>query len=336
MKLLLDAIYINESGGLTLLCYLIDQLIAHDVDTHYLLDARIEKLELVDEYNVTYLPGSEKARRQFYASTTVSFDHVLCFGNIPPTRRLKAKVYTFFQNVTLLSIPEDIPWKNRPKWLLKRLYIRLLKDNTDYWIVQTSNTSKMLRQSMQISQQMVLICPFFNDSVYHKSFDSNADRSDYSYIALYRPEKNHKMLIEAWQIILQYGFSPTLHLTIDNIPTSLKTQIDAAQAAGCSILNHGFCSAEDVRKLYLKTKAVVYTSNNESFGLGMIEAMNMGCDVIGPLMPYVSSICRPSESFRYDPLSLAKAIIRYETGRSPKTICYINNEIDRFISTISS
>ena len=41
--LLIDAVYINNSGGLELLFTLISKLESLDIDVHYLLDSRCEK-----------------------------------------------------------------------------------------------------------------------------------------------------------------------------------------------------------------------------------------------------------------------------------------------------
>ena len=45
--LLIDAVYINNSGGLELLFTLISKLESLDIDVHYLLDSRCEKTCIV-------------------------------------------------------------------------------------------------------------------------------------------------------------------------------------------------------------------------------------------------------------------------------------------------
>lgn len=45
--LLIDAVYINNSGGLELLFTLISRLESLDIDVHYLLDSRCKKYCMV-------------------------------------------------------------------------------------------------------------------------------------------------------------------------------------------------------------------------------------------------------------------------------------------------
>lgn len=331
MKLLLDATYINNSGGFVLLQYLIEELRSRNVDCYFLLDERIKDKDIVPGEYVTYIVGSEKNRNSFYKTEGDKFSHVLCFGNIPPTIRLKAKVFTFFQNVTLAELSRLVPLKERPKWLLKRYYIKRLKRNTDFWIVQTSNTKEILSRKMGVDSNDIITCPFYNDKIFPTIVQKKEVANDYAYIAIALPTKNHQLLLEAWIKLAETDIYPTLHLTIENYPKEVEKLLTIAKNKGCNIINHGKCSLEEVKAIYEQCKSVVYTSMNESFGLGMIEAMNMGCDVIAPNMNYVNSICKPSESFEYNADSIAEAVIRYERGNSPSTLCQVNNEIDRFI-----
>lgn len=335
MKILLDAVYVNNSGGLVLLFYLISELEKRNADVFYLLDERIRHKNVVPEEKVQYICGSEKMRDVFYKKKGSFFDRVLCFGNIPPTRRLMAEVFTFFQNVILLDLPKQVGLVKRPKWLLKRIYIRFLKNNTDRWLVQTSNTKSLISKSLRVELTRIEICPFFDESKFPPIEKNQNEGKDYSYIAKCIPEKNHELLLQAWIELAKMGLHPKLHITISDYPQNIQSLMDLAKSSGCEIENHGFCNLDQVKEIYKKSKAVVYTSMNESFGLGMIEAMNMGCDVIGPNFPYVTSICQPSELFNYNAESLAKAIVRYEKGESPRTVGFIKNEIDRFIDIIN-
>lgn len=228
-----------------------------------------------------------------------------------------------------------VPMLQRPKWVLKRYYIRSLKSNTDRWIVQTSNTKNLIADSFAIDPAKIEICPFFDESKFPPGENIRNEGCDYSYIAKCIPEKNHVLLLQAWIELAKMGITPTLHLTISDYPQNIESLLEQASSLGCNIVNHGYCDLDQVKEIYKKSKAVVYTSMNESFGLGMIEAMNMGCDVIGPNLPYVTSICQPSELFDYNAKSLAEAIANYEKGASPKTVGFVKNEIDRFIGILT-
>ena len=101
---------------------------------------------------------------------------------------------------------------------------------------------------------------------------------------------------------------------------------------GVQIINHGYIPFGQLAQLYIQSKATIYPSYNESFGLGLVEAMEAGCDVIAADRPFVHSICRPSEVFDpSSPQSIADAVLRYEDNRSPKTEKTVENRIDEMI-----
>ena len=86
--------------------------------------------------------------------------------------------------------------------------------------------------------------------------------------------------------------------------------------------------------LYRKSVATIYPSHNESLGLGIVEALTAGCDVIGADLPYIYSICKPSETFDpYNPESIADAVVAYERNRN-KSILIARNKIDGFINLL--
>lgn len=334
MKILIDAVYINNSGGLVLLKYLIQEIQKLNLDIFFILDERIKKYCLVDDNCVKYIKPSELARKSFYSLNSHYFDRVLCFANVPPPISISAKVYTYFHNVTLLSLHKYVPVFKRITWLLKRAYIYVKSKNTDFWIVQTSNTYNLLVSKLGVKSSLIYIIPFYNIDFFSPPVSSSGYKSDYSYIANYLLEKNHELLIKAWIKLAELKFYPTLHITIDNFPAKLRNLLLSAQRVGCNIINHGYCSPDEVKRIYMQSKTVVYTSLNESFGLGLVEAMSMGCDVIGPNLPYITSICKPSRTFVYNADSLAQAIISYELNKADKTECLVRDEILSMINLL--
>ena len=159
--------------------------------------------------------------------------------------------------------------------------------------------------------------------------------NDYVYISINAPGKGHKELIEAWEILHGKGIDNALHLTIPDMGSSLEKRIIDAQERGVNIVNHGFIPFEKVFELYGQSKAIIYPSHNESLGLGIVEAITAGCDVIGANLPYIHSICKPSEVFNpYSPESIADAVMRYESGLDPKSELLIYNHIDEIIEIL--
>ena len=48
-----------------------------------------------------------------------------------------------------------------------------------------------------------------------------------------------------------------------------------------------------LQKEYLSSEFLMFPSLTESFGLGLIEAIECGCKVIGADLPYTYEVCEP-------------------------------------------
>ena len=113
-RILIDSIYINNSGGKVLLDYLINSIIEKGYCNkfYFLLDPRgsYEYLEKIDyERGV----NSEKFRKNFYKTHKNVFKKVFCFGNVPPPIKLDIPVYTYFHNALLATSIKGYPLKTK-------------------------------------------------------------------------------------------------------------------------------------------------------------------------------------------------------------------------------
>jgi len=94
--LLIDSLYINNSGGLGLLNYLIDEIEKADIAAVYLIDIRnpSEYKGIISNRKILLQPSMSN-RRKFYKTLDSKFTKVLCFGNIPPPINLDSKIWSF-------------------------------------------------------------------------------------------------------------------------------------------------------------------------------------------------------------------------------------------------
>lgn len=328
--ILIDAIYVNYGGALGLLKYLVETLVARNEDFHLLADARCKGI-FDHLLHVKYQDASEKGRKSFYKTHEGEFNAVFCFGNVPPSYRLKAQVYTYFHNVNMLTLQDCRDWKQRMKFWMKRTYIKSLRKNTDEWFVQTSNTAKELIRHLSVAKEQVRLYPFYKLPVYPKS---DKPRTDYIFVGEYSGSKGHKELLETWKLLHKQGVDLILHLTV-SMGDEFLLQLNAAIENGVKIINHGFIPVEELAGLYMQCKATVYPSYNESFGLGLVEAMKSGCDVIASDRPYVHAICEPSKVFEpSSPSSIADAIIEYENGDKKETKLLVKDMVNEMVDRI--
>lgn len=333
MKLLIDALYINESGGLRLLEYLIASLQNRGITFHLVADIRCKgRFDALPSFE--YMGASMGNKASLFSRDLSSYTSVLCFGNIPPTKRLTIPVYTYFHNINLLTLAEAHSLPVKVKSWLKREVFKHYKHNTDYWLVQTSNTANELVNHLGEKPERVKLMPFYELPEGVNKITTQPHGDDYVFVALHVPGKSHEELLDAWRILHLKGVDKTLHLTVQK-ESPFCEKIKEAQKEGVKVVNHGVIPFMEVFDLYKQSKAIIYPSHNESLGLGIVEAVTAGCDVLGSDLPFLHSICKPSGVFDpFTPESIADAVMKYEMGRASKSELLIRNQINELIELI--
>lgn len=329
--ILIDSLYINNSGGLILLKYLTEEARKTSNSFIYLFDKRCEgEFHFIDPSEKYILEACERERKKFYRLHSNEYCCVLCFANVPPPICLNIPVYTYFHNLSVLKTPSNFSFIQKIFFKLKKYYIYLKKDNTDFWAIQTTFSQELLSRELKIKKDKILVLPFFK---IHNCQES-VSRTDYIYVSVYTPGKNHFILLEAWEKLYEKGIKKTLHLTLPLMPTELKNEFERLIHKGVPLVNHGYISPTELLKIYQKSKATIYPSAIESFGLGIIEAIHYGCDVIGACYPYLLSVCQPSETFDLKADSIVEAVCRYEDGKASPTVCTIKNKIEELLNIL--
>ncbi len=239
--ILIDALFINKGGGAVLLEYLIEKILAHKRkdDFFFVLDPRFERPAILDK-NYAIVNNQLKNRIQFYKQNKDKFSKVFCFANIPPPIKLDVPVYTYFQNQKLLEAPGRKFSKEYFRTYLKYLVIRLFNKNTDYYIVQTPHMMRELRVIGLKKMSLCLMISFYDDRKYHEAKIPFVDRvqDEFVFISNPSPQKNYPVLLDAWECLLQQGYTPKLHVTVDNTAPHLLVRIADLNAQGARIENH--------------------------------------------------------------------------------------------------
>lgn len=336
--LLIDALYINSGGGLAILNRLVDSLKVAKIDYVLIRDRRCPVLASEDSAReVVVMNPSIKERHIYYKKHKKDFQSILCFGNIPPTIKMQSKVHTYFHNLSVLKTPDTYSKKRKALFTLKRILITLLSKNTDTWVVQTTNTEKMVKQYIGNKNKPFYIYPIYTLPNLNIPLSDN-DRKQYLFVGDYTFSKGHDILLKAWEKLHLMGKAPILNLTVNRRPATeaFCRKLDVAISNGVPIQNHGIVPFDKVSDLYAMSKVVVYPSQLESLGLGIVEGISAGCDVITSNLPYAHAICKPSETF--DPIdadSIVEAILRYEEGNSPKSILTIHDCVNELIDLLN-
>lgn len=336
--LLLDSIYINNSGGLVLLKYLVETLEAQNIDVFYLFDERTKStFQYIDSDRKAFLPNSFLKRLNFYHENKNKFNSVLCFGNLPPPIKLDAKVAVYFHQLLFLEIPNNFSKKNKAIYLAKQFILKSISKNADYWVVQSSLIqNKLAKMYVKDRIERVRIIPFYPPLDF-KNENNKKVKSQFLYVSNVVPHKNHQRLIYAFCEAFDKTKKGKLILTIPQLAKNIIALIEEKRRQGYPIENIGFVNREKLANCYKQSEYVIFPSLTESFGLGLAEAIDGGCKVIGADLPYTYQVCEPSLTF--DPNSradIANAIIRAVTEELPPTKKIIENDINKLISLIVS
>lgn len=335
--LLVDAVYINNGGGKVLLDYLILQIELKKIPTFYLLDSRVKD----NHPNITnnkfeYLHSDLLKRTKFYFKNRNKFSTVLCFGNIPPYIKLSANVYTYFHQKLFLEIPSTVNILNRIKLDLKTFILKYLIKNSNFWVVQNRIISDKLSVKYGIDTRDILILPFYPpleaDGKVHKR-----TKNSFIYVSASAPHKNHENLIQAfcnyWDKFKKGKLTVTVGLEFSELTKLINLKI----TQGYPIYNLGFINRKDLYKAYQTHEYLIFPSLAESFGLGLVEAIEMGCKVISSNLPYTYEICEPSLTFEpLDVSSIENALFEAGSSSVKPTVQKISNQIDNFLELLEN
>lgn len=338
--LLIDALYINNGGGKNLLDLLISEVSRSGLAIMYLLDQRV-----ADDYrsqnlpNVTFMEASLVRRHLYYLEKKNNITSVLAFGNIPPTVKLKCKVFTYFHNVLFLESGRQFFSANSLQIKLKSMFIRFFSRNTTKWIVQTKFVKDKLSGGWRVSPNDILILPIYNDKVDldpRKSLIENNNQIKFIYVSNGHFYKNHKLLIEAFSVYNELYTGSSLVLTIGEEFPALKNIIKEANDIGINIIDKGIISLEELNAEYEKADVCIYPSLFESFGLGLIEAALKGMPICASDLPFVYEVVKPNSIF--DPNSkesIFKSLLAANTFGNVHAELICKNKIEELLDIIN-
>lgn len=338
--LLIDALYINNGGGKILLDLLINVVSQRGLAVMYLLDQRI-----ADDYrsknlpNVTFMEASSVRRHFFYVKQKKHFTSVFAFGNIPPTVKLKCKVFTYFHNVLFLESgpsPQNI---NALPIRLKSLFIRLFKGNTTKWIVQTDFVKDKMASNWGISRNDILIYPIYdNQAATQPRRKELKDEQGIRFIYVSNGHfyKNHILLIEAFSAYNKRYPASCLTVTIGEEYPLLKNLIKEAVEQGVNIIDKGTISIKELNIEYANADVCLFPSLFESFGLGLIEAALNRLPICASDLPFVYEVVKPNSIF--DPNSkesIVNSLLLANSFGSASAELICENQLEELIDMIS-
>lgn len=324
-KFFLHAPNVHQGGGKSLLLGCL-RAVPEDQSAIVQVDSRLPEADCGrDNIAVRFIPPTLKKRfraEQWLRGQAVSGATILCFGNLPPLFPSPAKVMVFIQNRYLIDDVSlaDFPAKIRWRLGVERLWLRRCAGHVDEFIVQTPSMRQVLVDSGLLAGQVVHVWPFIATPgmcprvLPPASGPQTAKKYDFIYPASGEPHKNHRCLLTAWSLLAEEGLFPSLALTLDErlFPELAAWIAQQKQNSNLRLENLGILGHNDLLSCYRQSKALVYPSLFESFGLPLIEARQAGLPVVAAELDYVRDILDPEESFAPESArSIARAIKRF-------------------------
>lgn len=335
--LLVDSVFINNGGGLVLLRHLVDYLESEFQDVFYLFDRRTEVyFKHIPLSRKEYISNSLIKRHFFYQKNKIKFDQVLCFGNLPPTIRLKSKVLVYFHQLLFLKLPKDFSLKNKCIYKLKQFILNFTKENADIWLVQSENVRlEFSKKYLFEKKQKIIKLPFypnldFSGYVMHRA------KFSFLYVSNSSPHKNHYKLIQSFCLAYDEVHEGKLTVTVPDTDINLCEYIQQKIDLGYPIKNVGFIDREKLTELYLSHEYFIFPSLAESFGLGLAEAIDGGCKIIASDLSYTYEICEPSLVF--NPISIdsmQSAIVTAIQNELPCAKKLIENDLSKIMQLLA-
>ncbi len=246
-------------------------------------------------------------------------DVVLCFHGLPPMLPNRGRVVVFQQNRLYLGLSPLRRFSARTavRLGLERLAGRLFRHRAAEYIVQTPTMAWELARWYGDGPggraPVIRVLPFAGTPPEAAVHRTGAAEWDFVYVSDGEAHKNHRRLLEAWQELAEQGFKPRLAVTLGERDAVLAAEVAAVRArTGIEVHNLGQIPHEEVLALYGRSRALIFPSLAESFGLPLIEARQMSLPVLAPELDYVRDVCEPVQTF--DPNSahsIASAVRRF-------------------------
>jgi glycosyltransferase involved in cell wall biosynthesis len=322
-KFVLYAPNVHTGGGFVLLRALLMAWPNISPLTLFLDRRAYAQLTLPQDAKVFWVTASVGSRlnAEFNLRKAVGIgDTVLCFHGLPPLLSSDAHIILFIQNRLFLEqYPlQHFKLKTHVRLIVERLIGRIFRSRVSECIVQTPSMQRSVinwygEAGSMISTPLVRVMPFVDKFPGLLPCSNLQPEWDFVYVADGEAHKNHRNLLEAWELLAEEGLRPSLALTLSKRDEALCREIEDASAQNdLYIRNLGQLSRGDVMVLYTKARAMIFPSTLESFGLPLVEANFMGLPIISSELDYVRDVCVPVQTFDpHSPVSIARAVKRF-------------------------
>lgn len=324
MTLIIEAAQTFSPGNVELLVCLLKKISSKNINIIVYLghEKTYSFINDLDFTNVTLIKTNV---RDTFLRSLKKRHNVIFFCSYPPlSLHSNSIVYfhsSFFTNPKTFLFDKKVIMSSKLRRIFIHTIIKLFHRNVDYFICQTNQIEEDLKKNF--TGIKVKKMPFYNDTdligLNHKVFSS----FDYDFFYPATPDvhKNYFRLLDA-VLILSKKRKVSICVTIDPSATKYQQRIDEVNnlIGYHAITNVGRVSKKTVLELYMKSKAMIFPSLEESLGLPLIEAAYISCPIVGSDLPYMYDVVENPIVFNpFDVQDMANKMNGFLEGK------YVNN-----------
>ena len=272
---------------------------------------------------------------------------LICLGSVPPGVRLNIPVTVSIQNLFMATNLYDHA-KSREQQLLlkaKRMYIRRSIKNADQFVFPTEYVRDVFCEYYHWPSAKTRIISFYNKDLILSSSSTNrmsADSDSFVYISSALYYKNHKRLLDAWEILYKKNRAPQLSLVVSSSDQNYSTlyqyydqRTEGFKKRVSWIDTRGEYEYSDILQLQSQHTYTIFPSLAETFGFGTVEGAILGNKVLCSDRPFFEDVIKPSDTF--DPLSaqsIADSVKRALTQELPPTELRFHDHVDKLVDLL--
>jgi hypothetical protein len=313
----------HSGGGLILLKSLIKFWPEGFALQGYFDSRASEILHVEKESSITWVEPTITSRLKAeisLAKVASSNDVVVFFNSLPPLFACKGRVIVFLQNrnfVEKMSL-RSFKFKQALRISIERSWSYFFRSRVDEYIVQTESfkreVTKWYKRKDATRDITVTVFPFMDsvDLLNTSILESPVGQYDFIYVADGLAHKNHLALFYAWEVLAGEDVFPSLAITLPDTEMDLINEAARLQKKGLKIINLGWLSHSEVLLHYGVSRALIFPSLRESFGLPLVEAGKLNIPILASELDYVYDVCEPAETFDpTSPRSIGRAVRRF-------------------------
>lgn len=306
---------VHVGGGFELLKSLLTSINGKDII--FFLDSRIsDKIDTSGFSYVFFVKPNVQSRlhAELKLKEISRYDtKIFCFHGLPPILAKSENITVFLQNRLYINSfsGQGYGIKISIRLFFERLVFKKFFFKVREFIVQSRSMQRDLECWLGKDSHQVTVFPFIASECKVGAYRYDK-KYDFIYVADDGKHKNHVALINAWEQLAINGHAVTLALTLP-INSKLLSIIDIFNKKyGNLIINLGILSKDAVSQAYNESRALIYPSLVESFGMPLIEAQYFGIPILAGELDYVRDVAHPDETFNpCSSFSIYLAVLRF-------------------------